>query len=123
MLLYIFLLIVTVLIVAGTDNFGLLSGQAESTRNLSAFEILTYIFYQYVLNFPLSFFNWFSDKFLWSTYYFIVPNSLVVAWLVAKVLPYNRKEISRAMYYILIGIGMLVFTSVGYTFIKTLLAS
>ena len=104
---------------ASGDNFDFVKGTTEfSNRQLNLFEIVVYVFYQYVLNFPLSIFNWFTEKYLYTTYYFILPNSLVVAWLVSILLPYRKKEMNKILFWVLIPFGLLAFVAIGYSFIQ-----
>ena len=118
-LLWVCLLIVSTFIVASGDNFDFVKGTTEfSNRQLNLFEIVVYVFYQYVLNFPLSIFNWFTEKYLYTTYYFILPNSLVVAWLVSILLPYRKKEMNKILFWVLIPFGLLAFVAIGYSFIQ-----
>jgi hypothetical protein len=106
-------------IVASGDNFEFVKGSSEfSNRQLNLFEIVVYVFYQYVLNFPLSIFNWFTEKYLYTTYYFILPNSLAFAWLVSVLLPYKKKEINKVLLWVLIPSALLAFVAVGYSFIQ-----
>ena len=47
-------------------------------------EIFFYI-YKYFLNFPLSFFNLFSDNYLHLTLFFVIPNAISTCFIVNKV--------------------------------------
>ena len=67
-------------------------------ETFSNMEKLAYIIYKYVLNFPLSFFNWFQDKLLYLTAYLLVPNSIVLTLLVIKrkaILAYIKKRTKK----------------------------
>jgi len=120
-LLYVCLLACSIAIVGRGGNQELLYGQADSVRELSIFEIIIFIFYQYILNFPLGIFNWFSDRYLYTTYYFIIPNALTIAWALSTFLPYKKKTINKIMLYVIIPFGILTFTLVSYIFVKSML--
>ena len=109
--------------VIGFENFSLLSGEGYAQNDFGPFKILTVLFYQYVLNFPLSFFNWFTDKYLYTTYYFIFPNSLAMAYIVSRLIPVKKKEANKYMTWILIPFGILVFTILGYSFLMDILSN
>ena len=119
-LLYLLILASIFLVVGRQDNAAILTGDFNSTRTLDLYEILSYFIYQYVLNFPLSIFNWFTERYLYTTFFFALPNSLIMAWIIGKLLPGQRKEISKMIYYGLITCGIFLFTAISYLFITNI---
>ncbi len=57
-----------------------------SFRTMDGFQIAASIIYRYVLNFPLSIFNWFTESFLWLTIFFVIPNAFLTRFLFKKLL-------------------------------------
>lgn len=54
-----------------------------SFESFELYELFAYLYSRYVLSFPLVVINYFTDKYLWITMLFIIPNTLVVAKLIA----------------------------------------
>lgn len=79
LILYVISYIICVYYLIGyEDNLG--SREAKLEERISIY------IYKYILNFPLGFLNWFTDKYLWTTIIFILPNSLIVSFIINKVL-------------------------------------
>ncbi len=58
---------------------------------MSLEESISFILYKYFLNFPLGFFNWFFDDFLFTTIFLFIPNALLNASLIFQLLSYLKK--------------------------------
>ena len=94
-------------------NFDLaLKESALGGENSSIIQIIYFYTYKIALNLPFGFINWFSEKYLWSTILFVIPDSLFMAWLIAKIYPSEKKNISKAIYYVLIGLALLNFFTI-----------
>ena len=63
------------------DNYNPDMGLAYSLESMSLLEFAGYILYKYLLNFPFTFFVWFSDKFLYLTTFFFLVNAIGIGIL------------------------------------------
>jgi len=73
-------------------------GEFYSFESFKNQEAIPFILYKFVLNFPLSVFNWFTNKYLFTTTYFFIPNSIVLTLLVMKrktILSYLKTRINK----------------------------
>ena len=65
-------------------NYSPSQGEFFSFFTLSFMMKINWVIYRYLLNFPLSFFNWFIDDTLQSTVFFLIPNSISTTVIVVK---------------------------------------
>ena len=78
-------------------------------ENMSIIQVIYFYTYKFVLNIPFGFINFLSDKYIWTTSIFVLPDSIFMAWLFAKIYPSDKKNISKFIYYVLIGFGIINF--------------
>jgi len=74
-------------------------GDFYSFKSFKNQEAIPFFLYKFVLNFPISIFNWFTNKFLFTTTYFFIPNSIVITFLLMKrksITSYIKRLISRS---------------------------
>jgi hypothetical protein len=57
-----------------------------SLESMNSHQAAALFVYRYVLNFPLSIFNWFTDSMLGLTIFFLIPNAFITRWLLGKIL-------------------------------------
>ena len=90
------------------DNAEILLGKGVSNNGLSIFSILLYHVYRYALNFPFGAYNWFNDDFLYTTIYYIVPNSILSGWVILKIYPHKRKRLVTYLQAIMVTLLLLI---------------
>ncbi len=61
-------------------------GDFYSFSSFNANQKIAFVLYKYLLNFPLSIFNWFTNKFLSLTTIFLLPNVFVFSYLIYRLL-------------------------------------
>ena len=93
-------------------DFSLLINESATANAPSIIQTIYFYTYKIALNLPFGFINWFSEKYLWSTILFVIPDSLFMAWLLAKIYPSEKKNISKVIYYALIGLALLNFFTI-----------
>lgn len=59
-------------------------GEFYSMESFKQEEAIAFLLYKFILNFPLSIFNWFSNELLDLTVFFFIPNAIVMAYLIRK---------------------------------------
>ena len=73
--------------------------------------------FKYFLNFPLGISNWFTNRYILTTYLFFVPDSLFIAWVFFKINPHHKKA-DKILNFILVimFLLMLVYTILALIF-------
>ncbi|OHX64577.1 hypothetical protein NH26_23685 [Flammeovirga pacifica] len=66
------------------DHFS--QGKWYSFESFESHELKAFIIYKYLLNFPLSFFVWFSDELLFLTTFLFIPNAICISILFNKLI-------------------------------------
>ena len=112
MLLYAGMLFTILVLLFMHGDFALLLNESATANDPSLMQTIYFYAYKIVLNIPFGFINWFSEKYLWSTLIFVLPDSIFMAWLLAKLYPSEKKNINKVIYYILIGLGLVNFFTI-----------
>jgi hypothetical protein len=99
-------------------NLDVLLKDADAMGSMTMVQIVYFYLYKYFLNFPFGALNWFSDKRLYSTLFFLIPNSIFIGWLIAKFFPSDKKDIAKYMYYACLGFIVLNFFVLIFGFIN-----
>ena len=85
-------LIVVYFIFNYEDNYGNNNYPLYSFQSMKLSEIISYCIYKYLLNFPLSFFVWFSDDLAYLTVFFFIPNSIATCYLINRYIEKKNRE-------------------------------
>lgn len=89
-ILYLIIFIFSILKLINYESFYVPEdGEFYSYESFKNGELIYFLLYKFVLNFPISIFNWFSNDFLYLTVFFIIPNTVVISYLITKIV--NRR--------------------------------
>ena len=61
-------------------------GTWYSFESFTMVQVVSFLLYKYLLNFPLSFFVWFNNDLLYLSPYFFLPNAITVGLILKKVI-------------------------------------
>ncbi len=117
-MLYGSILLTIIIFLFSRGNIGVLLDDSANGSDVTMLQIICFFTFKIILNIPFGFINWMSDKYLWTTVLFLIPNSLFMAWLVAKLYPAEKKNIIKAFYYVFVVLVILNFMSISLGFIQ-----
>lgn len=79
-------------------NDSIILGNGLPTNDLDLFDIFIYHLYKYVLNFPVGFFNWFTDSIIYTTFVTAFINGSILTFFINRYFPEKRTKISTVLY-------------------------
>lgn len=86
-------------------------------EGLNFIEGIILVMFKFFLNFPLSFFIWFSTDLLNYTYIFLIPNAALVSYIFSRIFHADMKRVSEILTWILFVMMILMVFYVAYSFI------